>query len=146
VWEAPDGAPSIETCFPLALSEGVHRRGLSLERFATLSAGAAARAYGLYPRKGALLPGVSDADLTLVDLHARRRIDAAALHVKHRWSLSDGADVTGRVVATVRGGELAYADGEVLAPPGSGELLRSARSAASSDPSPDRAQSTSAPL
>jgi dihydroorotase-like cyclic amidohydrolase len=127
VWEAPDGAPSIETCFPFALSEA-RRRGIGLERFAALSSGAAARAYGLHPRKGALLPG-SDADLALVDLAATWRIDAGALHVKHRWSLSEGAEVSGRVVATVRAGGLAYAEGEVLAPPGSGELLRSARTA-----------------
>ncbi len=144
VWEAPDGAPSIETCFPLALSEGL-RRGLSLERLATLCGGAAARAYGLYPRKGGLLPG-ADADLALVDLDARWTIEPAALHSKHRWSLCEGAKVTGRVVATIRAGEPAYADGEVLAPPGSGEWLRSARSEASSEPSPVNAQSTSAPL
>ncbi len=100
VWAAPDGAPSIETCFPLALSEG-RRRGLGLERLATLCGAAASRAYGLYPRKGALLPGAD---------------------------------------------ELAYADGEVLAPPGSGEWLRSERSESSSEPSPVSAQSTSAPL
>lgn len=123
VWAVPDGAPSIETCFPLLLSEGVHRRGLALERFATLSSAAAARAYGLWPRKGALLPGRSDADLALVDLDARWTVEPSALHHKHPWSLHEGAEITGRVVATVRAGELAYADGEVLAPPGSGALL-----------------------
>ncbi len=144
VWEAPDGAPSIETCFALALSEG-RRRGLGLARLASLCGAAAARAYGLYPRKGALLPG-ADADPALVDLGARWTIAAAALHLKHRWSLNEGAEVTGRVVATIRAGELAYADGEVLAPPGSGEWLRSERSASSSEPSPVSAQRTSAPL
>jgi allantoinase len=144
VWEAPDGAPSIETCFPLALSEG-RKRGIPLDRLATLCGAGAARAYGLYPRKGALQPG-ADADLALVDLDRRWTIQAEALHSKHRWSLSEGAEVTARVVATIRAGELAYADGEVLAPPGSGEWLRSARSESSSDPSPVSAHSTSAPL
>ena len=77
---------------------------------------------------------------------ARWTIAAAVLHLKHRWSLNEGAEVTGRVVATIRAGELAYADGEVLAPPGSGEWLRSERSASSSEPSPVSAQRTSAPL
>jgi len=144
VWEAPDGAPSIETCFPLALSEG-RRRGIPLERLATLCGASASRAYGLYPRKGTLQPG-ADADLALVDLEARWTIEPAALHAKHRWSLSEGAPVTCRVVATIRAGEPAYADGEVLAPPGSGTWLRSARSESSSDPSPVSAHRTSAPL
>jgi allantoinase len=123
VWAVPDGAPSIETCFALLLSEGVHRRGLPLERFVTLSSAEAARAYGLWPRKGALVPGESDADLAIVDLTARWTVEPAGLHHKHPWSLHEGAEVTGRVVATVRRGELAYADGEVLAAPGSGALV-----------------------
>jgi allantoinase len=123
VWAVPDGAPSIETCFPLLLSEGVHRRGLELERFAALSSAEAARAYGLWPRKGALRPGESDADLAIVDLAASWTVRPAALHYKHPWSLHEGSSLTGRVVATVRRGELAYADGEVLSAPRSGELL-----------------------
>jgi allantoinase len=123
VWAVPDGAPSIETCFPLLLSEGVHARGLPLERFVTLSSAEAARAYGLWPRKGALVPGRSDADLAIVDLAARWTVEPGALHHKHRWSLHEGSEVTGRVVATVRRGELAYADGEVRAAAGSGALL-----------------------
>jgi allantoinase len=122
IWDVPDGAPGVETCFPLLLSEGVHRRGLPLERFAALSSAAAARAYGLHPRKGALVPGASDADLAIVDLHARWTIDACKLHYRHPWSLHDGTAVTGRVAATIHAGRLAYADNEVLAAPGSGRV------------------------
>lgn len=33
---APDGRPGVQTMLPFVLSEGVHRRGLSLERVAAL--------------------------------------------------------------------------------------------------------------
>ena len=121
IWDAADGVPAVQTCYPSLLSEGVHRRGIALERFVTLSSARAARLYGLYPRKGALQPGASDADLALVDLSRRWSIDPGDLFYKHPWTVMDGAEITGAVVATVRRGALVYADGEVLADPGSGE-------------------------
>jgi allantoinase len=120
VWEAADGIPTVQTCYPLLLSEGVARRGLSLERFVTLSSSRAARLYGLYPRKGALVPGASDADLALVDLAQRWTIDESKLFYKHAWTPQAGMEITGAVVATVRRGELVFAGGEVLAGAGTG--------------------------
>ena len=109
--------------YPMLLSEGVHKRGLSLERFVSLSSAQAARLYGLYPRKGAILPGVSDADLTLVDLQREWELKAEDLLYKNPWTIQEGLRVRGSVAATVRRGELVYADGEVLATPGSGVHL-----------------------
>jgi dihydroorotase-like cyclic amidohydrolase len=120
IWDAADGVPAVQTCYPVLLSEGVHRRGLSLERFVSLSSSQAARLYGLYPRKGALLPGVSDADMAIVDLDAEWQIQASDLLYKHPWTVQEGVQVRGRVAATIRRGELAFVDGEVLATPSSG--------------------------
>ena len=120
IWDAADGIPAVQTCYPLLLSEGVSKRGLPLERFVTLSSSEAARLYGLYPRKGALLPGVSDADLAVVDLDHRWALDTAELHYRHSWTPQHGVQVRGRVVATVRRGEVVFVDDTVLADPGSG--------------------------
>ena len=121
IWDAADGVPAVQTCYPVLLSEAVHRRGLPLERFVALSSSRAARLYGLYPRKGALLPGRSDADLAIVDLDKTWSLRSERLLYKHPWTVQEGARITGQVVATVRRGELCFADGEVLAQPGSGE-------------------------
>ena len=123
IWDAADGVPAVQTCYPMLLSEGVHRRGLTLERFVSLSSSEAARLYNLYPRKGALLPGSSDADLALVDLDREWQLHAESLLYKHPWTIQEGTSVRGAVVATVRRGELVYADGEVLANAGSGVYL-----------------------
>jgi dihydroorotase-like cyclic amidohydrolase len=120
IWDAADGIPSVQTCYPLLLSEGVIKRGLSLERFVTLSSAEAARLYGLYPRKGALLPGISDADLAIVELDRAWTLDPSELHYAHPWTPQAGVTITGRVVATVRRGEVVFAGGRVLAQPGSG--------------------------
>jgi len=120
IWDAADGIPSIQTCYPMLLSEGVHKRGLTLERFVTLSSAQAARLYGIYPKKGGLLPGISDADLTIMDIDKTWTLETSALEYLHPWTPQEGAQITGRVVATIRRGELAFADGEILAEPGSG--------------------------
>lgn len=57
----PNGIPGLETRLALALSAG----RLKLEKFVEVTSTNAAKLYGLYPKKGALIPGQSDADLTI---------------------------------------------------------------------------------
>ncbi|KAL2870042.1 uncharacterized protein BJX67DRAFT_378592 [Aspergillus lucknowensis] len=57
----PNGLPGVETRMPLALSA----EKLTLTKLVQVTSTNAAKLYGLYPRKGALIPGVSDADLTI---------------------------------------------------------------------------------
>jgi allantoinase len=104
------------------LDEAVHRRGMPLPRLVALTAANPARRFGLYPRKGALLPG-SDADLTLVDLEGEWILGQADLHT--RWPISPfiGHTFRGRVVATLVRGTTVYRQGQVLARPGFGRLL-----------------------
>jgi allantoinase len=122
VWQAWGGISGVQTTLPILLTEGVHRRGLSLPRLVALTAANPARRFGLYPRKGALRPG-SDADLTLVDLDAEWVLDAADLRT--RWPLSPfvGRGFRGRVLATLVRGRPVYRDGEIAAPPGFGRRV-----------------------
>ncbi|KAI1201013.1 hypothetical protein F5X97DRAFT_56393 [Nemania serpens] len=57
----PNGLPGIETRLPLTFSA----RGMGPTRFVEVTSTNAAKLYGLYPRKGGILPGVSDADLVV---------------------------------------------------------------------------------
>ncbi|KAI1621858.1 putative allantoinase [Exophiala viscosa] len=57
----PNGCPGIETRLALTLSAN----RLPLQKFVEVTSTNAARLYGLYPQKGTILPGVSDADLTI---------------------------------------------------------------------------------
>ncbi|KAI1453021.1 D-hydantoinase [Annulohypoxylon moriforme] len=57
----PNGLPGVETRLPLVMSA----KKLRLTEFVAVAATNPAKLYGLYPRKGALLPGISDADLTI---------------------------------------------------------------------------------
>ena len=57
----PNGCPGVETRLPLVLSAN----RLPPQKFVEVTATNAARLYGLYPRKGTILPGISDADLVI---------------------------------------------------------------------------------
>ena len=123
--ECPLGCQVIQETVPLVLSEAVHQRGMSLSAFARFSATNAAKAVGLYPRKGTILPG-SDADLALYDLQAEWTVDPSEQQFsKNPWSPFEGRRVQGRVVRTIVRGTTVYCDGEILVSPGYGMFLSS---------------------
>ncbi|KAK3348928.1 hypothetical protein B0T25DRAFT_503809 [Lasiosphaeria hispida] len=68
--EIPNGIPGIETRLPLVFSSG----RLALAKFVEVVATNPAKLYGMYPRKGSLIPGVSDADIVVWYPEGRRDI------------------------------------------------------------------------
>jgi len=62
----PPGAAGIQSRTPVLWNEAVNVRGLAASVFAAVSAERAARALGMYPRKGTIAVG-ADADLVLLD-------------------------------------------------------------------------------
>lgn len=62
----PGGLPGVETRGTLLYTYGVREGRITLEQMCRLLSENAAKLYGVYPRKGAILPG-SDADLTIID-------------------------------------------------------------------------------
>ena len=102
------GFPGVETQTPLML-DCVAARRLLLTDYVRLSAGAPARAFGLYPAKGALLPG-SDADIAVVDLAREDTLTAAALHSRGRITPFEGQRVRGVPVHTLVRGRFVMRD------------------------------------
>ncbi|HZS34302.1 MAG TPA: amidohydrolase family protein [Methylomirabilota bacterium] len=105
----------------IAYTEGVVKRGMSLARFAEVTATNAARIFGLYPRKGVLAPG-SDADLVLIDPTIRRPLGHDDFHVSD-YSPWEGWEVAGWPVTTVLRGRVIADHGRVLGDPGDGRLV-----------------------
>ncbi|MDG5776778.1 amidohydrolase family protein [Haloarculaceae archaeon H-GB2-1] len=119
IWDGLWGSPSSATLLPLVLSEGVAEGRISLERAAAVTSANNAKAYDLYPKKGAIRVG-SDADLVVVDLDETRTVTPDLLQSAADYSMYEGREVTGWPTQTVVRGELAFDDGEVLADPGYG--------------------------
>ncbi len=118
----PSGLPGIETLLPLLYSEGVGKGRIGLVDLAWYLGEGPARAFGLWPRKGAIQPG-ADADLVLLDPQASWTISAAELHMATDFSPYEGWEVRGKVVGVLSRGEWLVRDGELLARPGRGEFI-----------------------
>lgn len=123
LWPALPGFGGSALLYPLLVSEGYHRRGLSLTRVAELASANAARAFNLYPRKGTLAPG-SDADLAIVD--PEREITIAPEHLLsgQEYTPFAGLTVRGWTTHTLLRGEVMYREGEVVGAPRGQYLAR----------------------
>lgn len=121
IWTVRGGAPGSSSILPVLLSQGYHKRGMSLERVVEVSSTNAAKLLGLYPRKGAIAAG-SDADLVLVELEKEVRLRPNLL--KLDWVLHDGWDFKGWPVMTMVRGQVVMEDGEIVAQPGAGRYVR----------------------
>jgi dihydroorotase-like cyclic amidohydrolase len=117
IWKAASGFPGVETGVPLMLTQ-VNAGRLSLNHFVKLQAEAPARAWGLWPRKGALARG-ADGDLTIVDMQKEGVIDMDALHSKSKVTPFQGFRVKGMPAYTIVRGTVVMKAGELCEkPPG----------------------------
>ncbi len=121
IWKAPYGIPGIETTVRLMLN-GVNKGMVSLERVVQALCETPARLYGLYPRKGCLLPG-SDADILLVDMGVRERLSNEQIVSKCGWTPFEGMEVQGKVVMTLLRGAVVAENGQPVGGPGYGQFI-----------------------
>ncbi len=108
------GLTGVQTLLPLMLTQVAQGR-LSLERLAGLMSAGPARVYGAVG-KGQLSTGY-DADVTIVDLKATRRIENDWIASPCGWTPFDGVMCTGWPVATIVRGQVVMRDDEVLGTP-----------------------------
>jgi dihydroorotase-like cyclic amidohydrolase len=122
LWPAQPGFGGTALIYPVLISEGYHRRGLSLAQVAHLVSSNPAQAYGLYPAKGAIAVG-SDADLALLDLEREHVVSRELLHSAQDHTPFRGVKLKGWPRLTMLRGRVVFRDGEVQGPP-AGEFLQ----------------------
>jgi len=122
IWKAWGGISGVQTMLPTILTEGVHKRNLPLPDLARMMSANPARIFGLYPKKGSLLPG-ADADLTIVDLEPEWTLTLEDLLYKNKHSAYVGYSFKGKVLRTYVRGTLVYQDGQIATQPGHGKAL-----------------------
>jgi dihydropyrimidinase len=118
----PPGVPGLETRLPLLYSEGVLKRRISAEAFVALTATNPARTYGLYPRKGTIMPG-ADADFALWE-RATRTIRHVELHDDCDYTPYEGLEVGAWPAMTLSRGEVVWDRGWVSDRHGRGQFLK----------------------
>jgi dihydroorotase len=110
---SPSGMPGVQTLLSVMLTHVAEGR-LTLERLVDLTSHGANRLFGLAD-KGRLAEGY-DADLTIVDLKARRTITHAEMASRVGWTPFDGMQTKGWPTATIIRGTVVMRDAEVIAP------------------------------
>lgn len=91
----PNGLPGIEERLKLLWAFGVRAGRLTPSRFVALNCANPSKIFGLYPRKGALLPG-SDADILIWDAEAPFTIRASHHHMHTDYNPYEGLSGYGR--------------------------------------------------
>ena len=81
-----------------------------------------AETFGVYPKKGTLLPG-SDADLVLIDMNVTREVHAKTCIPGQTFHL-EGRRLTGWPVMTVKGGSIVMENGMLVADAPSGHMVK----------------------
>lgn len=112
LWPALPGFGGTALLYPVLISEGHHKRGLSLDRIAQVASAAPARTFNLYPRKGTIAVGC-DADLAIIDIGLQRTVTPELCRSAQDHTPFNGIAVRGWPVATLVRGIPMLRDGEI---------------------------------
>jgi len=96
---------------------------ISLNRFVELTSTAAAKMFGLFPRKGTIAVG-SDADIVIFDPNAETTFGVENEHMNVDYSSYEGWTVKGRVDTVIQRGRVVIANGEHTGRAGDGQFLK----------------------
>lgn len=119
---APYGAPAIETMLRMVFHEGVNKGRITLPKLVEVMCENPARIFGLYPKKGCLLPG-SDADLVLIDPTRKEVITASNLHSGAGFTLYEGREVMGMTTLVMQRGSVVMDDGKIVGKAGHAQYM-----------------------
>ncbi len=118
----PNGLPGVGDRMPVMWNAMVSSGKFSMNKFVELTSTNPARIFGMYPRKGNLLPG-SDADIVLWD--ANKKVTYGKNLAQHRtdYNLYEGMELTGYPVQVFSRGELVVSHGAWLGRAGRGQFI-----------------------
>ena len=90
----PNGLPGVEDRLPVLWTTGVGSGKLTANQFVALTSTNPAKIFGLYPRKGALVPG-ADADIVIWDPDKKVKYGLDHSHQRTDYNLYEGWELTG---------------------------------------------------
>jgi len=118
----PNGAPGVEHRVPLIYT-GVVENRISLNRFVELTSTAAAKMFGMFPKKGTIAVG-SDADIVIFDPNRDQTISAQSHHMNVDYSAYEGRTIRGVVETVLSRGKVVIDQGEFKGKSGDGQFIK----------------------
>ncbi|MBX3289590.1 MAG: dihydropyrimidinase [Acidobacteria bacterium] len=119
----PNGAPGVENRMALIYNGGVVENRISLNRFVELTSTAAAKMFGMFPKKGTIAVG-SDADIVIFDPDGETRFGVEHEHMNVDYSSYEGWTVKGKVETVLSRGRVIIENGEHTGKQGDGQFLK----------------------
>lgn len=122
----PNGAPGVENRMSLVYNGGVVGGRISVNKFVELTSTAAAKTFGLFPRKGTIAVG-SDADIVIFDPNRKETISVNHPHTHHMnvdYSTYEGFEVQGFTETVVSRGKVVIDKTEYVGKKGDGRFLK----------------------
>ena len=119
----PNGAPGVENRMSLIYNGGVVENRISLNRFVELTSTAAAKMFGLFPKKGTIAVG-SDADIVIFDPEKEHTFGVEHEHMNVDYSSYEGWKVKGKVETVLSRGKVIIENGEHVGKQGDGQFLK----------------------
>src|SRR5215813_1935980 len=119
----PNGAPGVENRVPLIYNGGVVENRISLNRFVELTSTAAAKMFGLFPKKGTIAVG-SDADVVIFDPDREQTISAQTHHMNVDYSAYEGKKIRGVVETVLSRGRVIIEKSAYQGKAGDGQFLK----------------------
>ncbi len=119
----PNGLPAVGDRLPVLWTYGVRAGKITANQFVALTSTNPAKIFGLYPRKGALVPG-ADADLVLWDPEKRVKYGVAHSHHRTDYNLFEGWELVGMPEKVFLRGKLIVDGNDWLGGAGQGSFLK----------------------
>ncbi len=125
----PNGGPGVENRMSLIYHHGVASGRIGLNRFVELTSTAAAKIFGLFPKKGTIAVG-SDADIVIFDPNREQTISASTHHMRVDYSAYEGWTVKGVIETVISRGKVIVENGEFKGRAGDGRFVKRGTTAA----------------
>ena len=125
--QCPSGAPGVEERLILLYSEGVARGRITLPQLVKYACANPARVAGLYPRKGAIVPG-ADADLVILDPTKKGMLTTERMHGHSDYTCYEGMEICGAIERVLLRGKTVVRDGAFTGARGDGRYLQRIKS------------------
>ena len=122
----PNGGPGIENRMSLVFNGGVNSGRISLNKFVELTSTAAAKTFGLFPKKGTIAVS-SDADIVIFDPNRKETIsvdNSCTHHMRVDYNAYEGFEVTGFTETVLSRGKIIIKDCEYMGKKGDGQFLK----------------------
>jgi dihydropyrimidinase len=119
----PNGAPGVENRMALIYNGGVVENRISLNRFVELTSTAAAKMFGMFPKKGTIAVG-SDADIVIFDPNGETKFGVEHEHMNVDYSSYEGWTVKGKVETVLSRGRIVIQNGEHTGKQGDGQFVK----------------------